>query len=313
LTTPISPAIYLTMNNIGKSAAAGVTLAVLLGTGWWVIDRGQGSTSGQVQTSSVSPVALGTSDTTKIASDWIDEIDASIRLLNETLLSSGNIAGSIALLDILDARIARHDAKTMLAPLRAALASDREKLAAIRSVDLAGSAALLDQMALDIDTLPLLANKQPLNKTGGSATPASNPPSVTTDSLFGLPTWQAVVDSLVARLSGFVQIRRVDNPHAMLLTPEQAALTAERLRLRLLSARMALVSRQEQVFLQDIGAAQSLLSQLMDPEDSRVIAHQQTLIRLAQQSGRIAIPAGLRASTAIDQLRQAAMPARPGP
>jgi uncharacterized protein HemX len=296
------------MNNTGKAAAAGLTLAVLLGAGWWVIDRDAASTLDPSPSPVTSSVGLGGTESNTIDPAWINEIDASIRLLNETLFTSVNIAGSIALLDILDARIARHEAKTALGPLRAALASDREKLVAIRSTDLAASAALLDQMVLDIDGLPLLANKQPLRKKNASVdAPSDQQPSGAGVS-FALSSWQTFVERITAELSDLVQIRRVDNPQAMLLTPEQAAVTAERLRLRLMSARLALVSRQEQVFLQDIAIAQSLLSQIMDPQDPRVIAHQQTLARLAQQSGRIAIPAGLKASTAIDQLRQSVKP-----
>lgn len=299
------------MNNIGKTAAAGVALAALLGTGWWVIDQGQITPDALPGARETPAALLPPADTLRaeykaLSPEWVGEIDASIRLLTESLSMSGNIAASIALLDVLDARVARHEAKTLLAPLRAALASDREKLNAARVLDIAGVAATLDRMAIDIDTLPLLAARKPLlNRSSASpGTVGSDAGGTAPAPQSALPAWQGLWDALVARVSEVVQVRRVDNPQALLLTPEQSALVAERLRLRLLSARLALVSRQESVFLHDIGTAEKLLLQIFDPQDARVIEHQKSLTQFSQLSGRLSVPAGLKAPVAMEQLRQ---------
>lgn len=307
------------MNNIGKAAAAGLAMAVLLGTGWWFIDRGPGQSvftkgdSSSTGTSSETQSASGLlrpGEPTTISAEWLNEIDASIRLLHESLFMSANVAGSIALLDILDVRIARHEAKTLLAPLRAALASDREKLMAARSLDIAAMTATLDRLVLDLDLLPQLALRKPMlgpakpdsaQGTSGSAPATSAPGS---NSGLGLPTWQELMDRLMAKVAEIVRVRRVDDPRAILLTPEQSALMAERLRLRLLSARLALLSRQEAIFLQDVAQAQQLLTQIFDPQDARVVGYQQLLGQFSQLGGKLAIPVGLKASAAIEQLKK---------
>lgn len=324
-------AIYSSMNNTGKAVAAGLAMAVLLGAGWWFIDRGPSqsvfskSDSGATGNGSDAQIASALprpGEPTTISAEWLNEIDASVRLLHESMFMSANVAGSIALLDILDARIARHEAKTLLAPLRAALASDREKLVAARSLDIAAIVATLDRLVLDLDVLPQLALRKPMLGSAKSGTVSDTKPSVSdtvpdtaTDAAtragLTIPSWQEIADRLMAKIAEVVRVRRVDDPRAILLTPDQSSLMAERLSLRLLSARLALLSRQEAIFLQDIAQAQQLLTQIFDPQDSRVVAYQQMLGQFAQLSNKVAIPVGLKASGAIEQLRQQTGAANP--
>lgn len=299
------------MNNTGKAIAAGLAMAVLLGAGWWLIDRGPGqsvfSTGGSVGPNPAADSALtlpSRAEPSTLSADWLNEIDASVRLLNESLFMSANVAGSIALLDILDARIARHEAKSLLAPLRAALASDRDKLMAARALDIAAIASTLDRLVIDLDSLPQLALKKPMLNPSKSGTVSDTSSVSDTSTSLSLPSWQEIADRLMDKIAEVVRVRRVDDPRAILLTPEQSSLTVERLRLRLLSARLALLSRQEPIFLQDIAQAQQLLTQIFDPQDSRVLAYQQILAQFAQLGGKVAIPVGLKASAAIEQLKK---------
>lgn len=306
------------MNNTGKAVTAGLAMAILLGAGWWVIDRGPDQAGLSQGASTASDGAPGPQsgltlpprgEPTTISAEWLNEIDASVRLLQESLFMSANVAGSIALLDILDARIARHDAKTLLAPLRAALASDREKLMAARSLDIAAIAATLERLVIDLDSLPQLALRKPMLSPAKSGTVSGTVSDTMTNSTpttvtLSLPSWQEIADRLMAKISEIVRVRRVDDPRAILLTPEQSSLMVERLRLRLLSARLALLSRQEAIFLQDIAQTQQLLAQIFDPQDSRVVAYQQLLGQFAQLSGKVAIPVGLKASAVIEQLKR---------
>ena len=295
-------------------------MAVLLGAGWWFIDRGpsqsvfsksdSGATANGSDAQNASALPRPGEPTT-ISAEWLNEIDASVRLLHESMFMSANVAGSIALLDILDARIARHEAKTLLAPLRAALASDREKLMAARSLDIAAIVTTLDRLVIDLDSLPQLALRKPMlgptkseQAVGASGTASAPPSTPEPTSGLSIPTWQEIADRLMAKIAEVVRVRRVDDPRAILLTPEQSSLMAERLRLRLLSARLALLSRQEAIFLQDIAQAQQLLTQIFDPQDSRVLGYQQMLGQFAQLNNKVAIPVGLKASAAIEQLKK---------
>lgn len=305
------------MNNTGKTVAAGLAMTVLLGTGWWFIDRGadksvfpQGGSETSATTGADSSITTPPprGEPTTISAEWLNEIDASVRLLHESLFMNANVAGSIALLDILDARIARHEARALLAPLRTALANDREKLMAARALDIAAIVATLDRLAIDLDSLPQLALRQPMlgssTTAAGASTTLKSGTAGATVSGWSLPSWQEIADRLMAKISEVVRVRRVDDPRAILLTPEQSALMAERLRLRVLSARLALLSRQEAIFLQDINQAQQLLPQIFDAQDPRVASYQQMLGQFSQLSGKVTIPVGLQASAAIEQLKK---------
>lgn len=287
------------MNNTGKAFLAVASLALISGLGWWALDRGQ-QVTGVPQAQSSASGGAGISVHT-VDPDWLNEIDASIRLLSESLSASGNIGGAIALIDVLDARIARQPAQARLAPLRRALTADREKLVAARGVDVTAAATLIDQMVLDVDSLVLISAPKPLT--------APKPKQPVKPAATGLPTWDELLAGLKFRFSEVVQIRRVENPEAVFLTPEQGSLVAERLRLRLLSARLALVSRQERVFQQDIGQAEKILAQAFDPQNEMVARHRRSMVGLKAIADKLSLPT-LLAPAAVEALkRELAKPA----
>ena len=59
-----------------------------------------------------------------------------------------------------------------------------------------------------------------------------------------------------------IRVRSVDTPEALMLSPEQAYFLRENLKLRLLNARLALLSRNEAAFRSDLIAAQEALAQI---------------------------------------------------
>ena len=61
-----------------------------------------------------------------------------------------------------------------------------------------------------------------------------------------------------------IRVRTVENPESMLLAPEHAYFLRENLKLRLLNARMALLSRNEAAFRADLLAAQEMLARHFD-------------------------------------------------
>jgi uroporphyrin-3 C-methyltransferase/uroporphyrinogen III methyltransferase/synthase len=61
-----------------------------------------------------------------------------------------------------------------------------------------------------------------------------------------------------------IRVRNVDTPDALMLSPTQAYFLRENLKLRLLNARMALLSRNEGAFRADLIAAQEALVKYFD-------------------------------------------------
>ena len=278
------------MNTTGKTLLSAFVLAVLLGGGWWLMDRDHPSgPSGPA----VEPIANAAS-VAMPSVDLLNELEASLRFVSETVAVNGNISVGIALVDVLDARLARLPNPGMWAELRKALAADRQTLAQLQSVDIVALARQLDVIVADIDQLPLISAPRPLMER---SQPKASPPTG------ALPAWQEILNGLESRLADVIRIRRVENPEAVFLTPEQGALVAERLRLRLISARFALISRQDKLLESDIAQSLKILEQAFDTEHERVRMHRETLRNVVKTAGTLKPMTPMSAFAALGALR----------
>ncbi|KHK57565.1 uroporphyrin-III methyltransferase [Ralstonia sp. A12] len=239
--------------------------------------------------------------------DWQrSEIERSLEVAAEQLQLTGNVGGALAALQTIDARLASLN-KPQFNGLRRAVARDIAKLKAMPSIDLSGAAIRLDDAINGIDMLPLVSSAQPLDaeqaaqapkarsaKNAKAAAPASAP-AASTQAGTG---WSAGVRAWWGRLWGdvrnelgqIVQVRRVDQTEALLLSSDQAWFLRENLKLRLMNARLALLSRNDAVFRADLGRADTLLSRYFDTQSPRVSAVQNLLAQVRTMVGTLEVP-----------------------
>ncbi|MFZ9346694.1 MAG: uroporphyrinogen-III C-methyltransferase [Burkholderiaceae bacterium] len=278
------------MNTTGKTLLSAFVLAVLLGGGWWLMDRDHPSgPSGPA----VEPIANAAS-VAMPSVDLLNELEASLRFVSETVAVNGNISVGVALVDMLDARLARLPNPGIWAEMRKALAADRQTLVQLQSVDIVALARQLDLIVADIDQLPLISAPRPLmDRSQPKASPSTG----------ALAAWQEILNGLQSRLADVIRIRRVENPEAVFLTPEQGALVAERLRLRLISARFALISRQDKLLESDIAQSLKILEQAFDTEHERVRMHRETLRNVVKTAGTLKPMTPMSAFAALGALR----------
>jgi uroporphyrin-3 C-methyltransferase/uroporphyrinogen III methyltransferase/synthase len=85
-------------------------------------------------------------------------------------------------------------------------------------------------------------------------------------------------------------VRRIDNPDAIMMAPEEAYFLRENLKLRLLNARMALLSRNEATFRADLLAAQESLAKYFDTKTRQTQTAQQLLRQLQGSNLSIEMP-----------------------
>ncbi|MGC5807662.1 fused uroporphyrinogen-III synthase HemD/membrane protein HemX [Ralstonia pseudosolanacearum] len=239
--------------------------------------------------------------------DWQRaEIERSLEVASEQLQLTGNVSGALATLQTIDARLATVD-KPQFRAMRRAVARDIAKLKAMPAVDLSGAAIRLDDAINGIDALPLVSSAAPLES--GQAAPASRgrparpgkgtvPASASAASPAAESGWSAGVRAWWSRLwhdvrselGQIVQVRRVDQTDALLLSSDQAWFLRENLKLWLMNARLALLSRNEAVFRADLGRADTLLARYFDTQSPRVVA-EQTLLQQARASvGALEVP-----------------------
>jgi len=202
----------------------------------------------------------------------LSEVEQILVLAGQQLSLAGNVQAALAGLQVADAKLARLD-RPQLGPLRRALARDIDKLKAVPYVDVAGVSIKLDQMIEAIDALPL-AKDERVAPPAGSAAPSND------------PAWIRFLRGVWNDLRNVIRIEVNDRPAAPLITPEQSFFLRENLRLRLLSARLALLAHDDRSFKADLSAARGWLTEYFDKRNRQV---QTTLGTLAQLAA-IAMP-----------------------
>lgn len=93
-----------------------------------------------------------------------------------------------------------------------------------------------------------------------------------------------------SEVSTLIRVRRVETPDAIMLAPEEAYFLRENLKLRLLNARMALLSRNEAAFRADLLAAQESLARYFDTKTIQTKTAQQLLRQLQGSNLQIEMP-----------------------
>ena len=155
-----------------------------------------------------------------------------------------------------------------------------DKLKAVPQVDTVGIAVKLDGLIAQSESLPLvLAETLPVARLAARARYAEEPG----------PLARAARD-FWEEMKGLVRIRELDTPDAALITPAQSYFLRENLRLRLLSARVGLLARDEASFREDLKAAQAWIAKYFDARAKPTAAALATLKQVAESPVAIAAP-----------------------
>jgi uroporphyrin-3 C-methyltransferase len=206
------------------------------------------------------------------------EIEQILLLATQQLQLAGNVRAALIALQTADARLQRLE-RPQLAPLRKVLARDMQTLAAVPVVDYTGIALRLDQAAAAVDRLALPGTALP--------PPAAEPAPADAEPV---PLWRRAWRALAREFREVVTVQRADRVEPPLLAPEQSYFLRENLRLRLLSARIALLARDTASFRADLEAATRWIDQHFDPRDPAVIAMLATLRPLGERELHIELP-----------------------
>jgi uncharacterized protein HemX len=191
-------------------------------------------------------------DLSKNRDEWaVVEVERLVELAAQQLAVAGNVGGAVAALQTADARLARAD-KPQYAAVRKVIARDIERLKSAPVSDLTGLALRLDALVDQVEALPLIASPKP---TGAPASAAEEVPG---------PWWQRTLSEVRREIFDLVQIRRVDSPDALLLSVEQGRLFRDGIRLRLLSARLALLSRNQAALRNDLNRIEQAVNAGVD-------------------------------------------------
>jgi uroporphyrin-3 C-methyltransferase len=221
----------------------------------------------------------------------LTEVEQTLNLASQQLALAGNVQSALAALQLTDAKLARLD-RPRFAPLRRALAADMDRLKAVPYIDVAGLAGKLDAAIASVDALPL-AHDERVPEPGTESPSAAAPVSA----------WQQFWRDLWSQAKGMVRIETSDRPAAPLLLPSQQYFLRENLRLRLLSARNALLARSDASFRSDVKAADAWVRQFFDARAKPVQSLLASLAQLKATSMPATLPELTQSLTAAANLR----------
>ena len=212
--------------------------------------------------------------------DWtLAEVGQMLSAASQQLQLTGNTQLALFALQSADTRLAASDSPQAVA-VRKAIAQDIDKLKAAPSTDLTGLAIKLDNAIDHVDSLPLSGEAPIPHATPHAASWAD---TAKVAAATGKPRWEVWLHEVTAgvgeQLTSLVQVRRIDNADAMLATPDQGYFVRQNVKLRLLSARLALLSRNQTTLKSDLQAAQSALTRYFDDSSKQT----QTVIDLVKQ------------------------------
>jgi uroporphyrin-3 C-methyltransferase/uroporphyrinogen III methyltransferase/synthase len=233
-------------------------------------------------------------DLSKNRDEWaLTEIEQVLSTASQQLQLAGNVPGALIALQNADRSLSRSD-KPQFITIRRAIGRDTEKLKALPSVDSVGVALRLDSVIAQVDLLPMLSDEKPTlpappeKKTrakaaGKDGKPVPAPQPTSPWLLAVQDTWNGWSSEMWTDVRQLIRVRSVETPDALMLSPTQAYFLRENLKLRLLNARMALLSRNETAFRADLIAAQEALVKYFDTR-AKSTQTVQALLRQVQSS-----------------------------
>jgi uroporphyrin-3 C-methyltransferase/uroporphyrinogen III methyltransferase/synthase len=103
-------------------------------------------------------------------------------------------------------------------------------------------------------------------------------------------TWRNWSHEMWDDIRQLIRVRTVDTPEALMLSPSESYFVRENLKLRLLNARLALLSRNEGTFRDDIGSAQQMVTRYFDTKARSTQAAQALLRQVQANNVTIEVP-----------------------
>jgi uroporphyrinogen III methyltransferase/synthase len=237
--------------------------------------------------------------------DWtLAEVEQILSSASQQLQLTGNVQLALFALQSADTRLAATTGPQIVT-IRKAIAQDMDKLRATPSTDLTGLAIKLDTAIDQIDRLPLAGEAPIVPSTAHADTPGD---SAAIAAATNQPRWkvwlQQIAGGIGQQLSSLVSVRRIDNADAMLASPDQGYFVRENVKLRLLSARLSLLSRSEPALRSDLNAADTALGRYFDPSSGKVKSVRDLVKQVNDASTAVAVPDLNASLAAVHQFKR---------
>lgn len=217
------------------------------------------------------------------------DVEAAVRVAQQQSAITGSVEPLVSTLKQADERLARYN-QPRLERVRRAVNQDLERARAAGGADLSVLAIRLDEAIRVVDELPLVVT--PERRTPARAAAAAAPASAASAAAGAgwADRWRSVGERVWGEVRALVRVTRIDQPEAMLVAPEQTWFLRENLKLRLLNARLAVLSRQFDTAQSDLRDAIASLERYFDPGSRRVGTTLELLRQVSAQARLVTVP-----------------------
>lgn len=206
----------------------------------------------------------------------IAEVEQLMTIANQQLQLAGNIKPALLALQTADSRLHQIEAPQII-PLRRALSQDIQRLQKLPLVDVVGMSTKLENLAESVNELPLVSDRHPQQKSIQAPDWGDNP-------------WKKLAYEIWQDLRQIVRLERIDRPEPPLLAPDQNYFLRENIKLRLLSARIALLQHDEVSYRADLRAVEKWLLDHFDMRESTSKLMLSTIRQLSADDIVIEVP-----------------------
>lgn len=221
------------------------------------------------------------------------DIESALRLAQQQAQLTGSAVPLIAAMTSASQRLQRA-AQPRLNPLQRALTKDMERIKAASLTDVPVLMIKIDELTRMADELPV-ANAMVVNPSASKsmASVAAPTSGVEGSHLQAMLAWfdrqrldalaRAAVHAVRDEAKKLLRVSRIEQPEAALLSPEQSFFLRENFKLRLLNARLGLLSRQTDTARADLASAGVWLGKYFDQNSRKTQAANQLLQQIQGQ------------------------------
>jgi uroporphyrin-III C-methyltransferase len=233
------------------------------------------------------------------------DVEAAIRVALQQTAITGSAEPLVATLKQSDERLARYN-QPRLEGVRRAIVRDLDRVKAASVADISVLGIKLDEAIRMVDELPLVAVVAMVDTRREPAKDAAKPAPATSRgasaaggrAASAAPAWSAQIgefwntfsERIWGEAKSLVRVTQTEHPDAMLLAPEQSYFLRENLKLRLLNARLALLSRQFNIAQTDLQGAQAALDRYFDRGSKRTLLATDLVKQVATQARQVGVP-----------------------
>ena len=208
------------------------------------------------------------------------DIESAIRLAQQQAQLTGSVEPLLGALKSAELRVTRA-AQPRLTSLQRALARDVARVKATAMADTPSLLLKLDELVLLADGLAV-ANAVAATR---APEPLKRKPEETV-----LNWWSRLWHVVQEEARTLVRVSRIDTPEAALLSPEQSFFLRENLKLRLLNARLSLLSRQGESARADLSVAAAALGKYFDASARNTQVAAALLQQVRSQMNALEVP-----------------------